>query len=405
VRCLLLTPFVPHPPVDGGRVRILGLLDALAGRCDVDVLSLAREEGDREAVAALRMRGHEVEGIFEERPSAFATAREVARGSSLYLAKYRSAAFAISLAARLERSHYDVIQCEYPYTGQYRLLAPRAGSTWVLDAHNVEYALSRQLGRLSRQGGFVYQLYARRETAARRREEVAICRVMDGVVTVSNTDRAALAQDVPGLDPAVVPNGVDLTRLTPNEGRESGRPSGIFIGKLDYRPNVDGLRWFARAVLPQILKEVPDFKLVVVGSGDPRHVHSLGRHPGVRFVGRVGDVLPHLHEAWVVLAPLRAGSGTRLKILEALAAGRAVVTTAIGHEGLDSISGEHLLVADDANSFAGSVVRLCRDRELRLRLGRAGRALVERSYGWDRAGETLVSLYEELLERTVTTAR
>ena len=88
MRCLLLTPFVPYPPVDGGRVRILGLFDGLAGRCTIDVLALAREEGDREALAALRKRGHAVEGIFDEPPSSVAIARALARGSSLYLAKY-----------------------------------------------------------------------------------------------------------------------------------------------------------------------------------------------------------------------------------------------------------------------------------------------------------------------------
>ncbi len=405
MRCLLLTPFVPYPPVDGGRVRIFGLLDKLVERCDVDLLSLAREEEDHDAVSALGRQGYDVEAIFEDRPAPLSIASRLARGGSLYLAKYHSRGFANCLTQRLKSSRYDVIQCEYPYTGQYRSRVPRSNATWVLDAHNVEHALSRQLGRLRGQGGLVYQLYARGETAARRREEVAICRLMDAVVTVSDSDRLTLARAVPGLDPLVVPNGVDLARVTPREGQESARPSALFVGKLDYRPNVDGLRWFVDSALPQILKAIPDFELVIVGSGDAAHVQSLGGRPGVRFVGRVDDVLPQLHEAWVVVAPLRAGSGTRLKILEALATGRAVVTTTIVHEGLDSISDEHLLVADDADSFAADVIRLCGDRELRLRLGRAGRALVESSYGWDRSAEILVSLYEELVDRAVVTAR
>ncbi len=346
-----------------------------------------------------------MEGVFENPPSAVAVAREVARGSSLYLAKYRSKAFAAALAGRLETSHYDVVQCEYPYTGQFRLSTPDCGSAWVLDAHNVEHGLSRRLSRLNGQGGFVYRVYAHRETAARRSEEVAICQAMDAVVTVSESDKSALAKVVPGLAPVVVPNGVELARITPDNSRESRRPSALFVGKLDYRPNVDGLKWFAGVVLPLILSEIPDFELVVAGSGDPRRVESLFRRPGMRFVGRVDDVRPYLHESWVVVAPLRAGSGTRLKILEALAAGRAVVTTPVGDEGLETVADEHLLVAQDARGFAQSVVRLCRDRELRLRLGRAGRALVERSYAWDRAGGLLASLFQELIERKVAMAR
>lgn len=400
MRCLVLTPFVPYPPVDGGRVRILGLLDALAARCDVDLLSLAREEGDHEAVGALRRRGHTVQPVFEDRPSAVSIGRAIAHGSSLYLAKYSSTAFAATLASRLESSLYDIVQCEYPYTGQLITSAPRTEAAWVLDAHNVEHALSRQLERVAEpRNRPLYRLYARRETAARLREEVAICSSMDAVVTVSRPDASALANVVPGLDPVVVPNGVDLERLIPNEDSKASRPSGLFVGKLDYRPNVDGLRWFVGSILPLILGKIPEFELVVAGSGDSRRVASALRSPGVRFVGRVDDVLPYFQETWIVLAPLRAGSGTRLKILEALAAGSAVVTTPIGQEGLETIADEHLLVARDANDFAKSVVRLCRDEGLRLRLGGAGRALVERSYGWDRAGELLSNLYDELVER------
>ena len=111
VRCLLLTPFVPYPPIDGGRVRILGLLDGLAGRCQIDVLALAREEGDRDALVALRERGHAVEAVFEKEPSAGTIARAIASGSSLYLAKYGSRAFPSTLGARLESEKYDVVQC------------------------------------------------------------------------------------------------------------------------------------------------------------------------------------------------------------------------------------------------------------------------------------------------------
>jgi len=399
VKCLLLTPFVPHPPIDGGRVRMLALLEALAERCEVDVLALAREERDREAVAALRERGFDVEAVFEEQPSPVAIARGVARGSSLYLAKYRSRRFGEALAARLRASRYDVVQCEYPYTGQYRLSTPRSGARWVLDAHNVEHSLSRQLGELSGQGRPIYRLYARRETAARRREEVNICRAMDAVVTVSENDRAALAAVVPGLRPAVVANGVDLDRFSPDRERESARPTGVFVGKLDYRPNVDALRWLTSAIVPQVRRRIPEFELIVVGSGDSRHVESWCREPGVRFVGPVEDVLPHLQEAWVAVAPLRAGSGTRLKILEALAAGCAVVTTPVGHEGLETVADKHLLVASDTDGFAESVARLCLEPELRLRVAHAGRELVEQRYGWGRAGDLLVTLYEGLIDR------
>lgn len=403
MRCLFLTPFVPYPPIDGGRVRVLGLIDALAGRCDVDILAFADREEDSDAVESLRAHGHSVEAIFGARASALTVGQEIARGGSLLLAKYRSRSFADALASRVQR--YDIVQCEFPYTGQFRLHAPPSKAKWVLDAHNVEHVLSHRLERTVSSAQLFYRLYARRETAARRREELAICRRMDAIVTASEPDAAAIAELVPGADPVVIPNGVHLSEAAPSGQGEAIGPCALFVGKLDYRPNVDALRWFVDAILPRILRALPDFELVVVGSGNPNRVAQVIATRGVRFVGRVDDVVPYLQEAWVLVAPLRAGSGTRLKILEALAARRPVVTTPIGHEGLSTVANEHVLVASDASDFAECVVRLCRDRELRVRLGNAGRALAESDYGWEHAGELLAALFGRLVAEKDAVAR
>lgn len=375
---------------------MLELIERVADRHEVDVLSVARPTDDVDAAKqALRIRGVGIEVVMERSPSPLRLGWALMQGASFYVERHRSRAFAAALDRALATREYDLIQCEFPYTGQYRLGRSRTRAAWVLDAHNIEHHLSRRLGEIG--DHTAYSVYARRETRARRRAEIAICRSMDAVVTVSAADRAALTSVVPGSDVVVVPNGVDVTRVTPG-GDESARPGGLFVGKLDYRPNVDALRWFATSVLPAVRREIDDFELTVAGSGHPGGVASLHSMPGVTIVGQVDDVQPYLRSSWLVLVPIRAGSGTRLKILEALAAGKAVVTTTIGVEGLDALPGRDLLVADTPAAFAREVVRVCRDPLLRRRLGDAGRLLVESGYTWDRSVEMLDRLYHRLIE-------
>ena len=152
----------------------------------------------------------------------------------------------------------------------------------MLDAHNVEHALSRQLNALSRlRHGPLYRLYARRETAARRREEVSICRSMDAVVTVSEVDASALRRQFPGSQPVVVPNGVHLARLDAERRTRKQHAKRLFFGKLDYRPERRRPSLVLHAILPRFRTEIPDFELVVVGSGDPRPTsQSVAPQPG-----------------------------------------------------------------------------------------------------------------------------
>jgi polysaccharide biosynthesis protein PslH len=244
-------------------------------------------------------------------------------------------------------------------------------------------------------GGLAYRAYAHRELKLRRREELRACHRMDRVLTVSEEDRRALRTELPGLEAAVVPNGVDLERFSP-----AGEPKGasaVFVGKMDYRPNVDAVRWFCAEVLPRVRAAVPGFVFTVVGSRPVSAVRELGRLPGVRVTGRVAETRPYVRDAAIAVVPLRAGSGTRLKILEALAMGRPVVSTTLGCEGLDTVDGAHLAVADSPEGFAERVVRLLRHDGERARLGRHGRQLVAERYGWTASVARLEATYEELV--------
>jgi polysaccharide biosynthesis protein PslH len=203
----------------------------------------------------------------------------------------------------------------------------------------------------------------------------------------------------PGVPTTVVPNGVDLDRVRPpgSQPTPPERSGAVFVGKMDYRPNVDAVEWFVGEVLPRIRIELPEFDLTVVGAPVAPAVRALGRSPWVRVTGPVADPLPFLHRAAVAVVPVRARSGSRLKVLEALAAGTPVVSTPAGAEGLDVTDGEHLLLARDAAAFATAVVGLCRDGGRRDRLAGAGRQRVEARYGWGPAVEALRAVHERVV--------
>jgi polysaccharide biosynthesis protein PslH len=195
-----------------------------------------------------------------------------------------------------------------------------------------------------------------------------------------------------------VPNGVDLERVRPVAVAERA-PGAVFVGKMDYRPNVDAVRWFCQQVLPRVRERLPGFSFTIVGAEPVPAVRALERLGNVMVTGRVADPLPYLRRPTSAVAPLRAGSGTRLKILEALAAGCPVVSTTIAAEGLAVRDGEHLLLADAPEAFASRLLSLALSEPLRRSLAVAGRRLVESRYGWDSAVAVLEDVYERVVRK------
>jgi glycosyltransferase involved in cell wall biosynthesis len=200
-------------------------------------------------------------------------------------------------------------------------------------------------------------------------------------VAVSDRDAALLRAMSPTSRVYVVPNGVDAQFFSPL-GNSRDPETLLFFGTLDYGPNADGLIWFCREVFPRLRESHLSVRLEVVGLNPPPRVLDLERIPGVHITGFVPDIRPKLWSATMCVVPLQVGGGTRLKILEALAAGCPVISTSVGAEGLDLVDGEHLLIADDADGFARGAIALLGSEDLRNRLARAGRQVVAQRYDW-----------------------
>jgi sugar transferase (PEP-CTERM/EpsH1 system associated) len=396
VRILVLSSSVPFPPDDGGRMRVHELVRGLATLHDVELLALTTgSDEDRDGVQALANEGVAAELVHHRGDPRLSVASSLVRGRSVHGSVASSKALAERLAERLASGSVDVVQCEYSSMAGYRA---DDRVPWVLDAHNVEFRINARLAATaSGPAAPLYRLYARREARCRQAEEVVLWRRMDHVVAVSELDRSTIEDLVPGREVTVVPNCIDANHFERSPLAPEQRAGAVFVGKMDYRPNVDAVVWFVDGVLPLVRSVVPDFTFTIVGRDPAPRVRALRKRPGVRIVGRVADTLPYLHAAALTVVPLRAGSGSRLKVLEAMATGTPVISTVLGVEGLDVEPRRHLIVADGAIEQADAIVDLVGDPARRQTLADAARRLVEERYGWPSAVQRLAGVHERVV--------
>jgi sugar transferase (PEP-CTERM/EpsH1 system associated) len=403
VEILLFAPYPPYPPRFGGATRVCHLVRAVAREHRITLLCFASPE-ESAALGPLREVCEAVHTVpyptgADPRAKRFYQLRSLVGRPYSYYVNY-SPAMAAALQRLSTAGRFDLVQLEFGDVAPF--YAVPGPALRVLDEHNVEHRLLERSWRQARSP--FRRLYNRIEAHKLRRAELATCRRMDAILTTSDVDRATLAPDVDGVPIRVIPNGVDTAFFTPDESTPVDPARLVFTGAIDYHPNTDGVLHFSAEILPRIRAAAPDVNLAVVGKDPPPAVQALAGER-VLVTGTVPDVRPWLRSAAVVVVPLRVGGGTRLKILEALATGRAVVSTSLGCEGLEVTPGEDILVADTPEAFAEAVVRCLREPALRARLGAAGRALVERRYRWETIGRSLSDFYWELSARGAGSAR
>lgn len=366
----------PVPPHGGARLRFLHLARALARDARVTVIALG-DVGDA-ADEPFRL-----EGVPQRRSRTRALVASLRRP---YLAGLHEAPGLDRLAAE---TPCDVVQV----SSVFFLDAARAtGAPIVLDAHNVEADIMATLaaGEARRRARWRWEWEARKL----ERVERAAARLVDAVVATSEED-AARFRAWGARRVVVVPNGVD-TEAVPF-APVTDRPEIAYIGQFGYRPNERAALELVDEVLPLVAAEVPDAHLRLVGR-NPTPAMRQRRSPSVEVVGPVADVVPYLHGSRVLGVPLRAGSGTRLKILEAMAAGTPVVSTPLGAAGIDARPGVDLLLAETPSELAAAITSVLRDDDLAQRLSAAGRALVEARYDWSVLTPGLLALHAELRE-------
>lgn len=289
------------------------------------------------------------------------------------------------------QNHYDVVFFESVLMANYRL--PDDVKV-VIDQHNIEHEL---LYRTYQHGtGFIRKWYNRRESRLMKDFEIKQCSTAHLVLVTSEREMFHLKSLVPASVIRVVPNGVNIDTFQYETTQHNQRKNILFTGAMNYYPNIDAVTYFADKCWPLIRAQVPDATWSIVGNKPSTEILQLATLPSVTVTGFVPDVKPYFDEATVAVAPIRVGSGTRLKILEAMSMHKALVSTSTGCEGLAVVSGEHLIIEDQSEAFAQAVVQLLNDPMLRNKLGNGGRTLVEDEYSWKRCGDVLLRALQEV---------
>lgn len=394
MKLLMILPSFPSPTWGGG-TRNFYLLKALAHKHKVSLLALDNIEEvktycDTSVVENLVFNMQVI-----NRP-ALGTKRlrqliDLIFGRSYLLKVHKTPEMQKAIDKLLDRDHYDAVLFEGALIAGYRV--PDSVKV-ILDQHNIEHELLRRT--FQREKAYLRKGYNWLESRLVRPVEIERCRRSDAVVVTSERERLSLKSMSPSSVIEVVPNGVDVWAFRKSDSWQEVPGRIIFTGTFSHYPNIDAVLFFAQKCWPIIQAQVPFATWQIVGSNPTPEVRRLAELPGVTVTGTVPDVRPYLAAAEVAIVPLSIGSGTRLKILEALAMQKAVVSTNIGCEGLSVVSGKHLIVADEPEAFAQTVVTLLRDPEIRLTLGAAGRELVEAEYSWEQSGDKLLHVLEKL---------
>jgi glycosyltransferase involved in cell wall biosynthesis len=396
LRVLFVCPYLPSRQ-SGGRVRLHGLASRIAGSHSVSILSFASPD-DPDDDSAVRAWCDEVVTVPTGLAADTRSKRRLQLRSLLSLRSYErlvsdQRAFQQALDRMTAETRYDVVHVESCHMAHYRF--PRDVPV-VLDEQNIEYEIQRRTAAVTE--SVPRRLYNRVDSFKVQREEERLWRSVDGVALTSSRDEAAVRAAHPAARTAVVPNAVDLGFFTPGIQRRRPDPLTIlFFGTISYFPNTDGVLFFLDEVLPLLRPRYPELEVLIVGASPPDAVQRRAG-PGVTVTGMVDDLRPYLERARAIIAPLRIGGGTRLKILEAMAMGGPVVSTTLGAEGLAVEHGRNILIADGAAAFAAAVGRVLDDDRLAADLGSAARRLVEERYDWEHSAATLAALYRSVID-------
>jgi len=398
---LWLTYGLPWPTDRGGAIRYFNLIRQVAERYRVLLFAMLESADEARHVPALAPLCERVEWAVMRAGSDIERARDLVghlvRGRPLVTWPYCSRSLENKLRNLIGSGTVDILQIEHSFLANFRDAVPEGSPCrTILSFHN--FCESQYRTMLCMHAGAVEKLGWLVKAYLMRGWEARHAARFDRALVVSDPEAERLRAVAAGTAVSLVPNGVDTAALRPLAEAAVGKRL-IFVGHLRYPPNIDAVRFLARNILPALRAHIPEARLTVVGEGAPRVLGEFSGRDDMDLVGRVPSPLPFYQDARVAVVPLRAGGGTRLKILEAMALGRPVVSTPLGCEGLAVENGKHLLVANDAENFAAAVARLLTDRALAACLTREARALVERDYDWTAIAQRLLRVYEELLAR------
>jgi glycosyltransferase involved in cell wall biosynthesis len=389
MRILILTPRLPWPPIDGGRVAMSRLAQSLAAcGAEVEILSLNPRKHRGVAEAPVPIRAVDIDTSRSFGP-AF---RSVFGAVPYVVARFISGTYRDAVVEALRRFQPDVVQLESPFLLPYAATVRAKGrARIVLRSLNIEFRIWEGLARAERNP--LRRFALRRVASSLQGYELRQMKSLDAIVPISQDDAGDFRLLGCTKPMHVVPCGIRVGE----RGLETPSQTAVgFIGSLDFRPNQDAVVWILDELWPRVIERVPEARLSIAGSSPPEWLTSRARERGVELLANIADPEEFVRGLAVVIAPLRAGGGMRIKVLEAMALGKPVVATSVGAGGIDVHPDRDILISDDPEAFADHVARLLRDPEAAARIGEAARINVAERYDSDALAAGLLRFYESL---------
>ena len=411
LQVLWLSHFVPYPPKGGCFQRSYNLISRLGRNHDVHLVALRHKAATHPeaqlAKAKEELLAHcrtveivDISAATAGRGLAGRAVKSIATATPFNVTVYESAAMRERIRALCSLVPFDVFH--YDTIGLAQYLPDTGSGPAVLTHHGAESHMIHRRIRLER--NLAKKAFFAFEWLALERYERAMCRRFDANITMSDDDARLLRVIAPEASFTTVANGVDISYFTP--APDTNGRSIVFAGRLDQYSNRDGILHFMTEAWPALVREFPDATIHILGHNPPDELRQIAaRSPRVTVTGFVDDIRPYFHRATAAICPVRDGGGTRIKVLDALAQGRPLVSTSIGCEGIDVVPDRDVLVADSASDFVRQLGRLFTDAALRRQLAANGRKVTEERYSWDALAAQLVEVYERVLpERRLRTA-
>ncbi|HEX2909268.1 MAG TPA: glycosyltransferase family 4 protein [Chloroflexia bacterium] len=396
MKTLIIAPISPYPLVFGGAIRLYHLTKMFAQISDVTLLAYKSWSDGNESAKHLSSFCKEVIFLDLHPLNSGKKSKKYLQARSLFSTKtfqyysHYTKEFQAAIDGLLKREQFDCVVVEFSQMGYFNL---NTGSALrILDLQNIEHELLARRSQVETKffRKFILDLEARKF----KREELEICKKFDLVCVPSEREEKKLQGLLAPIKVKSLPNSIDpeYFKLRSNL---PGKNEITFVGATHVDANRDGLIYFMEEIFPLVEQRVPDIHFTIVGGKPPQEILAYGNRPNVEVTGYVKDVRPYMEAAKALVVPLRAGGGTRLKILEGLSFGVPTVSTSIGTEGINVSDGEHILLGDTPQEFADKLVNLLADRDLQLRLRNNGRKVVEHEYSWQAVGRTLYTLLQE----------
>jgi len=384
----------PFPPNRGGKIRPFNMIKHLSRRHEVFVASLAHTKQELEQGAGLKEHCAEIyAAVLPERLRWLQAFSALPTAEPSSVAYFRSSGLVEKVKRAGRRISFDAVIVHCAFAAQYGLRVParfRLIDFGDLDSGKwLDYAEQRC---------FPLSLGYRLEGLKLRRYERRVAAAFDYCTLTTQGELAEFEKLAVDRPRRVIPNGVDESYFCPNGGPNPTQPVIVFLGRMDYHPNIDGVLYFVRNVLPKIRATIPDVEFRIIGSNPAPAIERLRQLPGVMVTGHVPDVRPLLREATVSVAPLRIARGTQNKILESMAMGVPVVATTQAAKGIDAIPGRHILIADSPDAFAEQVMSVSKNQQRRGELASAGRDRVKERHSWTLTVAHLDSILSSAIE-------